>query len=708
MNRIALIDRQPGPVPDAGQDGGAYRYWAFLSYSHADSKAADRLHRWLERFRTPATLAGKPHPLGTIPDKLVPIFRDRHELAAASSLGGEIQEALQASRYLIVLCSPAAARSRWVDEEIRRFKRLHGEDRVLAAIVDGEPFTDGADECLPAALRHRVGKDGKLTRRKVEPIAADLRDDRDGWRTGALKVAAGMLDVGLDDLIQRDQLRRQRKMTLIAAASILGMAFTTGLSVVAINARDAARDERREAEGLVGFLLGDLRGELEPIGRLDALDKVGARALAYYERQDKAELTDDQLAQRSKALTLLGQIATTRGDTDGALARYREALRSTAELVERAPGDPERLFDHAQNVFYVGEIARGRGQLDQAGAAYRTYQSLARRMVEADPTNPKWQMEALYARENIGIVLYLKRQYRDAATEFAAAVPAMRRLVANDPSNRDYESELSNILAWLGDARRDEGRLDLAIAAREAQIARLTRKIGASAQRDVQLVEHLQVAQQALALVQWDIGDTGRAVATYREALANTRSLLAVEPDNAVWQAGAATIQLALVEPLVTLGRRTEADQLNAAGCAAAQALRRRDPTAARARSLDTTCRMNGAIIALAAGRPVEAIESARQAVVAAGDERNSDAVRNRYVLARAFRLLGDAQRLGGDRAAAEAAWTAGLAAIPTVATERPREMADRLVLLERLGRRSEARSLAERLRDTGFGRKMT
>ena len=55
------------------------------------------------------------------------------------------------------------------------------------------------------------------------------------------------------------------------------MLVTSTLSVVAIEARNEARDQRREAEGLVGFMLGDLRQKLEPLGRLDTLDSVGAQ-----------------------------------------------------------------------------------------------------------------------------------------------------------------------------------------------------------------------------------------------------------------------------------------------------------------------------------------------------------------------------------------------------------------------------------------------
>ena len=100
-------------------------------------------------------------------------------------------------------------------------------------------------------------------------------------------------------------------------------------------------------------------------------------------------MSDEALAQRSRALTLMGQIADTRGDLDGALRRYREAMSGTPEMVSRSPDDPQRLFDHAQNVFYWGEVSERRGRLDVAETAMREYKRLADRMVALDPEGSK-------------------------------------------------------------------------------------------------------------------------------------------------------------------------------------------------------------------------------------------------------------------------------------------------------------------------------
>ncbi len=100
-------------------------------------------------------------------------------------------------RYLIVLCSPNAAQSRWVNEEVRYFKSLGREDRILAIILAGEPNAsdDSAQadqECCPPALRYRIDDEGKLTDQRTEPIGGDLRRGGDGWTQVFLKAVAGV------------------------------------------------------------------------------------------------------------------------------------------------------------------------------------------------------------------------------------------------------------------------------------------------------------------------------------------------------------------------------------------------------------------------------------------------------------------------------------------------------------------------------------
>ena len=238
---------------------GERAYWAFISYSHSDEKWAAWLHRKLETYRGHAKLAGTINRHGeTVPPRLFPVFRDRDELEGAPDLPARIQDALRRSRYLIVICSPRAATSRWVDEEITTFKALQGEGRVLALIAAGEPYAsegdNAAEECFPRALRYRAGADGSLTPERAEPLAADAREGKDGKPGALLKIVAAVLGVGFDDLRQRDAQRRHRRLAVsvavlsVVAAAMAGLALLATYREGTAEAASMANESRYEAD----------------------------------------------------------------------------------------------------------------------------------------------------------------------------------------------------------------------------------------------------------------------------------------------------------------------------------------------------------------------------------------------------------------------------------------------------------------------------
>jgi hypothetical protein len=74
---------------------GAYRYWAFISYSRRDEIWGAWLHKQLESYRVPRALIGTAGRDGPVPNGLLPVFRDLEELPASANLGGQITEALE-------------------------------------------------------------------------------------------------------------------------------------------------------------------------------------------------------------------------------------------------------------------------------------------------------------------------------------------------------------------------------------------------------------------------------------------------------------------------------------------------------------------------------------------------------------------------------------------------------------------------------------
>jgi hypothetical protein len=205
-----------------------FKYRAFLSYSHHDKPWAEWLHAALEKFRIDPDLVDRASPAGPVPRHLRPIFRDREDFSAGHSLTEQTLAALDGSQFLIAVCSPNAAKSHYVNAEIRHFKAIGRGAQVIAVIVGGEPG-DAERECFPPWLRVKIAPDGSPTDEPEEPIAADARPEGDGKRMAILKVAAGLIALPFDDVRKREAIADNRRIKVVAAG-VTGVAMLSGLA----------------------------------------------------------------------------------------------------------------------------------------------------------------------------------------------------------------------------------------------------------------------------------------------------------------------------------------------------------------------------------------------------------------------------------------------------------------------------------------------
>jgi tetratricopeptide (TPR) repeat protein len=422
-------------------DSGEVRYRAFLSYSHKDAAAAGRLHRRLEAYRIPRRLIGRDSPRGPVPSRLWPIFRDREELPAAADLSETVREALARSGALIILCSPHAAGSLWVAEEIRVFRELHPDRPILAAILEGDP-----PDCFPDLLR--AFGEGH------EPLATDLRKHRDGERLGLLKLVAGITGLGLDDLVQRDATRRVRRVMAVTAGAVAAMLVMAALTWFAIDARHEAERQRAAAEGQIEFMLTDLRERLKGVGRLDIMAAVNQRALQYYGGQSElAELPDESLARRARILHAIGDDYLARHDLDAAYRVFREAHQTTAEQLARAPDDPARIFEHAKSDFRVGRVYELRANWPLTQRHYAAFAAASEKLVGIEPNNPDYLMRAASSAIDLGTIeLNRTRNYSAAEASYTRAVRMLLRAERIRPGDRHIQLSLANAYGWLADS----------------------------------------------------------------------------------------------------------------------------------------------------------------------------------------------------------------------------------------------------------------
>lgn len=219
-------------------------YDAFISYRHTepDKFVAENLHKKLEDFRLPGSII-KQRGKGC-KKRIERVFRDKDELPLTSNLADPITQALEASEFLIVICSPRLPRSQWCKKEIETFISMHGREKVLAVLIEGEP-----EEAFPEELLYRerviTKEDGSTekVREAVEPLAADVRGKNrkeilKAMDEELLRLAAAMFDCGYDDLKQRHREQKLRRLlTASLAASSIFLLFGAISTAMAVHIR---------------------------------------------------------------------------------------------------------------------------------------------------------------------------------------------------------------------------------------------------------------------------------------------------------------------------------------------------------------------------------------------------------------------------------------------------------------------------------------
>jgi tetratricopeptide (TPR) repeat protein len=498
------------------------RYRAFLSYSHRDAHWARWLLRKLEGYRVPKRLVGTPGRDGPIPARLGAMFRDRDELPTAGDLSSTIREAISESTSLIVICSPASARSQWVDAEVRAFMEQGRGDRVFCFIVEGDPTVD---KCFPPCAI----QDGR------EPLAADARKEGDGRERAFLKLVAGLLGVGFDALVQRETQRRNRRLVYVAAASVAGMAIASTLAVTAYVARNDAQRRQAQAEDLLGFMLGDLRQKLTTVGRLDMMRSVDDKATKYFAELDPRDLSDRALEEQARSLTGIGQVRLEEGHHPEAMRAFQEAYARTSALYDRNPREGQRLFDRAQAEYWIGYVAWQQERRADAELWLTRYRDSALQLAAMDRKNFDWQKEVAYGYHNLAVLQEESGKHAEAESAMKRELALFKQWSEERPKDHQLRFEAATIKSWLGTNAEQQGRYEESQAYFEDELRDLADLLRTDA-GNAQWREEWVDAQLLLASVCNKAGAFACARQSADAANVEADALVKHDPTNRKWQ----------------------------------------------------------------------------------------------------------------------------------------------------------------------------
>lgn len=673
----------------------ADRYKAFISYSHTDEALAAWLQRSLERYRIPGRLR-EANP--DLPGRLHPVFRDKEELGCSTDLSDTLRAAISRSDALLVVCSPAAAASRYVNEEIQTFQALSPDRSILCLMVAGSP-DPASDECaFPSALL--VNDSGEAL---PEPLAADVRPTADGKRGALLKIAAGLLHVGIDDLRQRDQQRKVRFMSAVTAGALAIAVITIGLGLNAHYARQESEVRRTQAEEMIGFMLGDLRQKLQPIGKLDILDSVGDQAMDYFAALGDKLSGQDALA-RVMALRQIGEVRFQQGRLAPALEAFTVSRDFAQVLHEQNPAQNDYLFELGQAEFWVGYVAWERNDLNAADRAFRDYRAMSQMLAARAPENTDYRLELSYAVSNLGSVARERGATREALDYFLESVEINRALLESAPNDVTLQFDLATGLSWLGSTYLDLGDLSHSDAAFKASLEILAalHQGGSNARYSE---EYVDVAV-LLAEVDSHRGDTVAARQHIDQGMAVARALVEQDPANAKWREGLYRCQEAAGHLALISGKPDAAGRLFSASMNGLLELLEQDPSSVML--MQRLARVEAAVAWLRAKEAdmTGAVNLSNQAGErsAAALTRASSATRKQLRQAMEVELIrGMAFSTLGDDVAARKVWQTGIALLRDDSGEDPVSLAIRSALHRYLGQSKEADELAVSLAEIGF-----
>ena len=541
------------------------QYDAFISYSHAkDKPIASALQSVIQRL-------GKPW----YRRRALRVFRDDTSLSATPSLWPSIESALGNSRYLVLLASPEAAASPWVNKEVAYWLDHKSADTLLIALTEGVLVWDNTlgdfawreGMPLPPVLTGRFATEPKWVDLNGLRDSADARNAK--FIEAGADFAAAIHGVPKEDLLSQEVRQQRRALTLAwsAAGTLAVLIALAGwqwweaegakrtaqrqrdravvAEQTATEQKDIAQQQRDRAETNFGIaknaadhvvfrIAGDLR-DVQGM-RVESLRRILDAARSMMDELAKAAPDDLELQSSRSAMLREFSITYLRaGDLIRAKPAAEESLAIARKLVAADPGNTDWQRRVSQGLDMVGDVRLATGDRVGALAAYEESLAIRRKLVAIDPGNTGWQRDLSVSLNKVGDVRRATGDRAGALTAHEESLAIARKLAAADPGNVVWQRDVSVSLNKVGDVRRAAGDRPGALSAYEEGLA-IMRKLAAADPGNTVWQRDVSVSLNRVGDVRRAAGDRPGALSAYEESLAIRRKLAATDPSNAEWQ----------------------------------------------------------------------------------------------------------------------------------------------------------------------------
>src|SRR5262249_567835 len=247
--RVMVTSEKPQQDPASQQaPTHDYQFDVFLSYSRKDEAFGKKLEDALENYRLP-----KDVKTGLISKRRLSVFRDKRDLVPTDTdYWKTIEGYLERSAHMVVICSPSARRSEYVNHEIKTFLRSHEASRIIPVPLSGRPHNEadaGPDaHAFPDALCAAVSMPLAVEFTEFERARGKISKGRyhDSWYT----LLAKIFEAERAEIERLDAKRQARRRAIFAAVSVVIIAILSVALVMTVISRQEVVRQRDHSRRL--------------------------------------------------------------------------------------------------------------------------------------------------------------------------------------------------------------------------------------------------------------------------------------------------------------------------------------------------------------------------------------------------------------------------------------------------------------------------
>lgn len=324
-----------------------------------------------------------------------------------------------------------------------------------------------------------------------------------------------------------------RNAVRLSVASVLtAMVISLGWLTQSLQERtEQLETSISSAQNLVSAVLYDFKEKLEPLGKLELLEAVGAKAKDYFDQSGTRNLSPQSLVQWTESLNIMGQVHADKLEYDKAQALFEKSKQALDEALAENADNIGLLKQAMLTNYWLGLVHFRRHEFEAAQPFIQAYLSGTEELIGRQPDNADWHLEKSYALTNLGALAEKTGGFRQAATYLSQSAAIKRGLVDADPDNHKLRDGLANTLSWQASVTEMSGSLTEALHLHSEALKQGEALLDAEPS-NFRWIRRKAILGHSLARIQYDMGHLEQSLSVSLDTYNHLKTLVKNDPEN--------------------------------------------------------------------------------------------------------------------------------------------------------------------------------